>query len=157
MASKGVTIDLLPPADGARLRALLPDAQTAVRFLSGKCSCDIFLQRDPVAHREESELRRRWRKLGMNRQAILAATDRHRRPPARDRAPEAWQQDIAAFVAEHLRNAGPTLYLHQFSGDGHVHQPADDAVEFALEKVRRNPVNWLPEGTPVIVVRDRAA
>ncbi|HEU4799274.1 MAG TPA: hypothetical protein VFS94_01455 [Gemmatimonadales bacterium] len=155
MAPSGITIDLLPPAGGARLRALLPEAQTAVRFLSGKCSCDFFLQRDPVAHREESELRRRWRKLGMNRQAILAATDRHRRAPALNREPEAWQQSIAAFVAEHLRNAGPTLYLHQFSGDGHVH-PAADATEIELEKVRHNPVSWLPEGTPVIVVRDRA-
>lgn len=157
MAPHGITIDLLPPADGLRLRALLPEAQTAVRFLSGKCSCDFFVQRDPAAHREESELRRRWRKLGMNRQAILTATDRHRRSPVRSRAPDVWQREIAAFVAEHLRNAGPTLYLHQFSGDGHVHQPADDAVEFALEQVRQNPVGWLPEGTPVIVVRDRAA
>jgi hypothetical protein len=156
MAPQGITIDLLPPADGARLRALLPEAQTAVRFLSGKCSCDFFLQRDPVAHREESELRRRWRKLGMNRQAILAATDRHRRPPVLLHPPEAWRQGVAAFVAEHLRNAGPTLYLHQFSGDGHVH-PAGDATATELEKVRRNPAHWLPEETPVIVVRDRAA
>lgn len=156
MAPHGITIDLLPPADGARLKALLPEARTAVRFLSGMCSCDFFLQREPVAHREESELRRRWRKLGLNRQAILAATDRHRRAPALSRAPEAWQQDIAAFVAEHLRNAGPALYLHQFSGDGHVH-PAADVSEVELQKVRRDPVGWLPEGRPVIVDRDRAA
>lgn len=156
MAPNGITIDLLPPADGLRLRALLPEAQIAVRFLSGKCSCDFFLQRDRVTHREESELRLRWRKLGMDRSAILAATDRHRRPPALIHAPDAWRQSVAAFVAEHLRNAGPTLYLHQFSGDGHVH-PAAGATEIELQQVRRSQVDWLPEGVPVIVVRDRAA
>ncbi len=162
MTPHGITVDLLPPADGHRLRELMPESQTCARFLSGKCSCDLFLRRDPVTHREDSELRQRWRKLGMNRQAILAATDRHRvtdrhrRAPLVRHSPDAWRTVMAAFVAEHLRNAGPTLFLHQFSGDGHVH-PASEAVEVELSKVRRSPAGWLAEGVPTIVVRDSAA
>ena len=158
MAPNGITVDLLPPAGGSRLRELMPEAQTTARLLSGKCSCDFFLQRDPVSHREESELRHRWRKLGMNRQAVLAATDRHRhrRTSVLRLGPDAWHNAISAFVAEHLRNAGPTLFLHQFSGDGMVH-PVADIVEVELARVRRNPSGWLAEGVPTVVIRDRAA
>lgn len=156
MAPNGITVDLLPPAGGSKLRTLMPEAQTTARLLSGKCSCDFYLQRDPVSHREESELRQRWRKLGMNRQAILAATERHRRPPVMRHSPESWRAAISAFAAEHLRNSGPALFLHQFSGDGLVH-PVVGIAEIEISKVRRDPLGWLPEGSPSIVVRDSAA
>jgi hypothetical protein len=156
MAPNGITVDLLPPVAGNRLRTLMPEAQTTARLLSGKCSCDCFLQRDPISHREESVLRHRWRKLGLNRQAILAATDRHRRPPVLRRSPDEWRNAISAFIAEHLRNAGPTLLLHQFSGDGMVH-PVGEIVKIELSRVRRNPSGWLAEGVPTVVVRDSAA
>jgi hypothetical protein len=153
MLPPGLAADFLPPAGASALRALLPTAQTTARLLVGACSCDLFLHRDALHHREESALRQRYRALHLNRTTIIQAIDRHRRGehPARD--PAAWQELLAAFVGEHARNAGDTLFYHEFSpggldGAGLSRPPAKASVG----TVRRDPAGWLEEGVPVVVV-----
>ncbi|HET7604124.1 MAG TPA: hypothetical protein VFK36_13960, partial [Gemmatimonadales bacterium] len=118
MLPPGLAADFLAPAAANALRALLATAQTTARLLVGACSCDLFLHRDAQHHKEESLLRQRYRALQLNRTRIIQAIDRHRRGehPARD--PATWQGLLAAFVAEHARNAGDTLYYREFSPGG---------------------------------------
>ena len=156
MLPAGLTADLLPPAPSNALRSLLPAAQTAARLLVGACSCDLYLQRDPVHHREESVLRQRYRALQLNRTTIIQAIERHRRGRHPLREPAAWQALLAAFVSEHARNAGATLYYREFSpgalrGEGLGASP----VSLPLGAVRAYPGSWLEEGAPVVVEASR--
>lgn len=153
MLPPALTADFLPPAASNALRALLPAAQTTARLLVGACSCDLYLYRDALHHREEALLRQRYRALQLNRTTIIQAIDRHRRGehPARD--PEAWQGLLAAFVIEHARNAGDTLYYREFSpggldGAGLARQP----VNVTVATVRSDPA-WLNEGVATVVRR----
>lgn len=152
MLPPGLVADLLPPGDAARLLQLHEDARTAVRILSGACSCDLFLQRDRERHREESELRGRYRALGLSRDAQIRALDRHRRSPGTRKSPARWGEEFAAFVAEHARNAGPTLYFREVSGEG-LRGPTGKALQLTVAQVRAAPGAWLVEGTPTVVVR----
>lgn len=153
MLPPGLAADFLPPAPTQRLRQLLPSSQTAARLLVGACSCDLYLGRDPIHHREEAVLRQRYRSLHLNRTSIIQALDRHRRGqhPARD--PAAWQALLAAFVAEHARNAGDTLFYREFSPGGFQGDTLGDAPRpQSLSAVREHPDGWLEEGEAVVVV-----
>jgi hypothetical protein len=62
---------------------------------------------------------------------------------------------LAAFVAEHARNAGPTLYELRFGPAAAASHPPDltRAAEVPLARVRAAPGGWLEEGRPITVVR----
>lgn len=154
MLPKGLAADLLEPAEQRALKQLHPDAQTVARLVHGACSCDLVVQRHPVSREDEAWLRRRYREEGLPRTAVLPALERHRRAAAGRTQPAGfWPRQVADFVVEHARNAGPTLYYLHFSHDGTL-GPVDSeepAVQRANE-VRRNPEGWLEEEKPVLVL-----
>ena len=81
----------------------------------GACSGDLVRPRlaDPVE--DERELRARYQRAKLPRAEIIKELERHRRGPERRQVPpEGWAAAVAAFVVEHARNAGPTLYLLHF-------------------------------------------
>lgn len=141
-------------AELAWLRGLLPTAQTAARLVVGACSCDLVRPRDPVPREDERHLRERYFKLGLRRDDIVRELERHRRggasPPA-----IGWPRAVAAFVAEHARNAGPTLYELRFGSAGKVASPPDltRTAQRSVAQVRAAPGGWLEEGRPTIVSR----
>ncbi|HEU4680577.1 MAG TPA: hypothetical protein VFS51_02450, partial [Gemmatimonadales bacterium] len=92
-----------------------PDAQTVLRILAGRCSCDLVRPRLADERDDERHLRERYRSLGVSRAAAIAALERHRLG-VRPRVPaEGWSRALAGFIAEHARNAGPSLYYLSFS------------------------------------------
>jgi hypothetical protein len=153
MLPPALTADFLPPASSNALRSVLPAAQTTARLLVGACSCDLFLHRDALHHREEALLRQRYRALHLNRTTIIQAIDRHRRGEHPPRDPASWQGLLAAFVVEHARNAGDTLYYREFSPGG-----LDGAgltrpmMSVTVATVRSEPDGWLEEGVATVVV-----
>jgi len=158
MLPPGLAADLLPPGEQAALRALLPDAQTVARVLHGGCSCDLVTQRHPVAREDEAPLRKRYRALGYSRERVIRALELHRRALERRAQPAGhWPRAFAAFVAEHARNAGPTLYYLHFSHDGLLGAPGSALQRARTAEVRAAPGAWLPEDTPILVVREDAA
>jgi len=155
MLPSGITADLLSPPEQQALRALHPVARTGVRLLIGRCSCDFVIPRDSVPGSGERHLRTRLFALGLSRAQVIEALDVHR--GGRDRTvadPAGWQGVLAGFVAEHARNAGPTLYLLRF-GHGPLQLRRADAapVELPALAVRAGPTAWLVEDRPTIVGR----
>jgi hypothetical protein len=57
-------------------------------------------------------------------------------------------------VAEHARNAGPTLYYLHFSHDGLLSVGKEPLRQVRTAEVRASPGAWLPEDAPVVVVRE---
>jgi hypothetical protein len=156
MLPPDLSADLLPPAPSAALRSLLPASQTAARLLVGACSCDLYLQRDPVHHREEAVLRQRYRALHLNRTIIIQAIDRHRRGRHPVRELVAWQALLAGFVSEHARNAGDTLYYREFTpGAMHGASVETNPASLPVGAVREHPASWLGEGMAVVVEASR--
>ena len=157
MLPPGLTADLLSPAEQGALRALLPDAQTAARVLHGGCSCDLVVQRHEVASEDEGRLRARYRAMGYSRERVIRALEVHRRALERRAQPVGhWPRAFAAFVAEHARNAGPTVYYLHFSHDGLLKIGGGPPRKVLTAEVRASPGTWLPEDVPVLVVRDDA-
>lgn len=152
MLPPGLSADLVDPRESAALLRLLPAARTAARLLAGACSCDLYLGRDPAGRSEEAELRRRYRALGVDRDARIRALERHRRTGSVHRAPGEWAPLVTAFAAEHARNAGPTLYYREVSAGG-LGTIAAAPVTRLLDEVLAEPASWLAEGRPVIVAR----
>ncbi|HEY7026601.1 MAG TPA: hypothetical protein VH438_03295 [Gemmatimonadales bacterium] len=154
MLPKGLGADLIIPAEQRTLKQLHPDTQTVARLVRGACSCDLVVQRHPVSREDEAWLRRRYREQGLPRTAVLAALERHRRAAAERAQPAGfWPRQVAEFVVEHGRNAGPTLYYLHFSHDGTLGtvDPGEPPARRASE-VRMNPEGWLPEEKPVLVL-----
>ncbi|MGE0352533.1 MAG: hypothetical protein AB7I33_15080 [Gemmatimonadales bacterium] len=153
MLPVGLAADLEPPASLRTARRIVPDAQTVVRIIHGACSCDLVVQRHPVSREDEAHLRRRYRRLGLSREQTIAALENHRRAvEGRPRPPDHWPVAFAGFVAEHARNAGPTLYLLRFDPEGRFELPQETAAaEIPAAAVRANPGRWLPEDRPVLV------
>jgi hypothetical protein len=117
------------PADRHDQQLLLarhPDARTVVRLLVGACSCDLVRPRHTDRREDERHHRDRFRHAGGSRAALLETLDQHRRGGAVRPPPGGWPRALAAFVAEHARNAGETLYLLRFS-TGTAHVPAEPA------------------------------
>ena len=152
MLPAGLSADLLPPDEAARLLRLLPRARTAARLLAGACSCDLFLRRDVTGRSEEAELRRRYRGIGVSRDARIRSLERHRRVGPEVRTPAEWAAELAAFVAEHARNAGPTLFYREVSAGG-LREIGARPVPVTLAHVLDRPEAWLAEGQPVVVAR----
>jgi hypothetical protein len=154
MLPPGLTASGGTPAELAWLRGVLPAAQTAVHLQVGACACDLVRPRDPTPREDERHLRERYFRMGLNRETIVAELERHRRrrPPP---PPEGWPRALAGFVAEHARNAGPTLYELRFGRAADAANPPDltRATVVSLDRVRDAPERWLEEGRPVTVSR----
>ena len=152
MLPSGLAADLLGPAEHRAFRRAHPEAQTVARLVRGACSCDLMVERQPVARQDEAWLRRRYRAQGLPREAVIQALDIHRRAGGRRHPSGYWPRVVAEFVAEHARNAGPTLYYLYFSPDGSL-GPLPDAASLRLSpgEVRRHPAEWLQEGRLLLV------
>jgi hypothetical protein len=153
MLPDGMALEPLAMADQRRLCAAHPGARTAARLLRGACSCDLVVQRHAVTREDEAWLRRRYRALGLTRPQIITAIARHRRSTeSRPRPADYWPAAVTAFVAEHARNAGPTLYLLHFSHDGSIAiSPAAPIARMTADEVRHHPGEWLAEDSAVVV------
>ncbi len=156
MLPAGLVAQPADRADHDRLVALHPAARTVVRLLVGACSCDLVRPRHPDPREDERHHRERYRRAGTSRHGVLEAIARHRR--AADVPPPAggWARALAAFVAEHARNAGETLYLLRFiagSADRGGLVPAAHIPIRRLDAraVVARPDHWLEEGTAILV------
>ena len=70
--------------------------------------------------------------------------------------PGGWPRALAAFVAEHARNAGETLYLLTFGAGSRALVSAEAPVpvrRVQASEVVALPEGWLAEETAVIVGR----
>jgi hypothetical protein len=152
MLPAGIAADVLPTAELARLRLMLPAAQTAAHLRVGPCSCDLVRPRQMGSREDERDLRLRYTRLGLPRDRIIRELERHRRDAAPVEPPGGWRRALAEFAAEHARNAGPTLYRLDFEPGG---RDADDGQPLTrtVAEVRADPDGWLQEGHPVVVVR----
>ena len=157
MLPPGMTADLLNAAEQATLRQRHPAGRTGVRLLRGACSCDLVVQRHPVTRQDEALLRKRYRKLGLSRAAIIRALENHRsrqEHPAAIGEREPWPAMLSRFVAEHARNAGPSLYFLHFSHDGTLGEIAAKVANRTLRvaEIRERAGTWLEEEEPTVVV-----
>lgn len=152
MLPPGITADVLPQSELIGLRTMLPGAQTAAHLHVGPCSCDLIRTRHRNTREDERELRRRYAQLGLSRERIIGELERHRRKTAAVEPERGWRAALADFVAEHARNAGPTLYYLTFQPAGpETSEP--DLVRVTVAQVRAGHDDWLREGRPVLVVR----
>ena len=149
MLPPGFTADLASTRDQAALRALYPASRTGVHLRSGACACDVVIGHSP-SRDEERELRRRFFAAGVSREEIIPALERHRRG-GRFVAPTDARAALAGFVAEHARNAGPTLYLLRFGQRSLDEQPPADLARLTVRDVLVNKDGWLREDRPTIV------
>jgi hypothetical protein len=153
MLPPGLTADLASSSDQQLLKSIHPDAQTVLRVLAGRCSCDLIRPRLDDALEDERHLRERYRGLGVSRAAAIAALDRHRLG-TRPRLPAGgWQRALANFIAEHARNAGPTLYYLAFSPEPAALPPSAASRQVTVQLVMATPEAWLLEGVPTLVSR----
>ncbi len=153
MLPAGLAADLLGPGEQRLFRRWMPEVQTVARLVHGACSCDLVVDRHPSAREDEAWLRRRYRALGLARDQMIRALDAHRRAGERPRRPAGhWPLAVAHFVAEHARNAGPTLYYLHFAHDGALRAlPAGEPVVVRPSQVIAEPGTWLREGQLVRV------
>ncbi|CAN5723180.1 hypothetical protein BH24GEM1_BH24GEM1_07930 [soil metagenome] len=152
MLPAGITADVLPTSDLARLRGMLPGAQTAAHIRVGPCSCDLVRPRHADPREDERHLRQRYAMLELSRTRIIEELERHRTAAAPVEPPGGWRRALAGFVVEHARNAGPTLY-HLVFQPGWREAADPRAVTRTVTEVRADPEGWLTEGQPVLVVR----
>jgi hypothetical protein len=153
MLPAGFRADLAPSQPTHALRAIDPAAQTVVQILSGKCSCDLVRPRLASPREDERHLRERYRQLKVPRPVVIASLDRHRvRPPQPGTG--SMPDGLAAFVSEHARNAGTSLYYLQFCAEREqpIHRPPPP-VRTSVAQVRAAPASWLAEGIPTFVTR----
>jgi hypothetical protein len=139
--------------DQYQLRALHPAARTIVRLMVGSCSCDLVRARHADQREDERQHRERFRRAGGSRDAVIAAIGRHRRGAEVPAPAGGWPRALAAFVAEHARNAGETLYLLRFTVPApraHLDLPAR---RLRAADVTAHPEGWLDEHAPVVVGR----
>ncbi|HEX6615638.1 MAG TPA: hypothetical protein VF046_04975 [Gemmatimonadales bacterium] len=133
-----------------RLHPLHPHARTVIHLVVGACACDLVRARHPDPREDERHHRERYRRAGMPRAAVIADLERHRRGAEVDAPPDGWPRALAAFVAEHARNAGETLYLLRFA-PGTV-PPDHRRRHLTAAQVLARPHEWLEEDVPTLVV-----
>jgi hypothetical protein len=153
MLPAGITADPLPSGELARIRLLLPSAQTLASLQVGSCACDLVRPRLPDTRDDERHLRARYKALALPRERIIRELERHRRRSASAVAPSSgsWPEALAGFVAEHARNAGPTLFQLSFLPD--AEEPRSPPRRRTVADVRTAPDAWLEEGAPILVSR----
>ncbi len=152
MLPAGLVAQPADRADHQHLRTLHPTAQTTVRLVVGSCSCDLVRARDPDPREDERQHRDRFRRAGLSRDALIAALERHRRGAAVAPPVGGWSRALAAFVAEHARNAGDTLYLLRFSAPPDV-PPLPPVRSVRVPDIAARPERWLEELVPTLVRR----
>jgi hypothetical protein len=144
------------PADRAehhRLLQLHPSAKTVVELLVGACSCDLVRHRHSDPRQDERHHRDRSRRAGGARGSLIAGLERHRRGAQVSAPAGGWPRALAAFVAEHARNAGDTLYLLRFTLPEDSTMVRTAARRMTAAEVVARPDDWLTEHAPVIVGR----
>ncbi len=156
MLPAGLAADALPVSEQQRLKDIHYDAAIGARILHGNCACDLVRDRHPDPRDDQALHRQRYRQLGYDRSRMIHYLERHRRVAegrSRPRPPGYWGQAFNAFVIEHARNAGPTLYYCHFSHDGLDDDPGlDHPIRHVPVGSISGPVSeWLPENTPVLV------
>ena len=134
------------------LIAVHPEAQTVARLLIGRCSCDFIRPRLADPREDERHLRERYRRLEVPRPAMIDAIERHRRGAGIRPPSGGWPGALARFVAEHARNAGPTLYHLHFSPSASL-APPGDTRSVSVSDVLSSPEGWLREESPALVSR----
>jgi hypothetical protein len=152
MLPRGMSAHVAEPAEQQELLALLPDARTVVRLLVGACSCDLVRRRHTESREDERHHRERYRQLGGARPEVIAALERHRRGAGVRPPSGGWPRALADLVAEHARNAGPSLYLLRFLPEPPRASPSA-ARQLSLGLVLAAPDRWLDEGVPILVSR----
>jgi hypothetical protein len=153
MLPRGMTAHVAERSEQEQLLALLPEARTVVLLLVGACSCDLVRQRHSESREDERHLRERYRRLGGARPAVIAALERHRRGAGIRPPHGGWPRALADLVAEHARNAGPSLYLLRFLPEAPRASPPAAARHLSLALVVAAPDRWLDEGVPIVVSR----
>jgi hypothetical protein len=153
MLPHGVTADLADFMDHQALKSLHPDAQTVARLLIGRCSCDFVRPRAADTREDERHLRERYRQLSATRPSVITGLERHRRRPGPRHIDKDWAVPLAEFVAEHARNAGPTLYYLDFSLEPAALEPSDQVRRVTVGQALADPKGWLVEGSPTLVTR----
>ena len=153
MLPAGVVADLAPSHDQRALKAIHPAAQTVALLLLGRCSCDLVRPRQLDAREDERHLRERYRRSGISRDETIRALERHRRTDRPRPAMQDWTRPVASFIAEHARNAGPTMYYLHFSSQPAALGPLSSVHRVPLAQVLSEPESWLHEGVPTIVSR----
>jgi hypothetical protein len=152
MLPAGLRADLAPSEASRALREIEPAAQTVVQILSGKCSCDLVRPRLAVPRDDERHHRERYRRLNVPRPVVIASLERHRARPPRS-SPVSMRDALAAFVSEHARNAGTSLYFLQFCPENGSIERIAPAVRTTVAEVTAAPESWLAEGLPTFVTR----
>jgi hypothetical protein len=151
MLPAGLKADLAPNHRVA-LHRLHPPARTVAKLVTGACSCNLVRPRHPNTLDDERELRSRYSRARVSRGHVIAALERHRRGSLAPPQPfDGWTEALAAFVVEHARNAGATLYLLQFAHDESGDAPAAPPTRCSVADVRRRPGGWLAEDQPTVV------
>lgn len=153
MLPEGVVANLVSPPLQRAWAERFSSARTVVSLRQGRCACGIVGQLHEDSREGERQLRARYRKAGVGRSQVIAALERHRGSPRTVPPPDRSASTLAGFVAEHARNAGPSLYYLDFSAESERMPPWPDPVANAITAadVRANPRTWLPEQTPVLV------
>jgi hypothetical protein len=154
MLPAGLVAQPADRADHHRLLQLHPSARTVVQLIVGACSCDLVRHRHSDPRQDERHHRDRSRRAGGARGSLIAGLERHRLGAQVPAPPGGWPRALAAFVAEHARNAGETLYLLRFS----LPEESPTVVRAAARRmtaaeVVARPDDWLTEHAPVIVGR----
>jgi hypothetical protein len=153
MLPPGLNADLAA-GHRAALQRIHPASRTVAQLVVGACSCDLFRVRQPDPIQDERELRARYTRSKLPRPEIIKALERHRRGPLPRTAPPAgWAGALAGFVGEHARNAGPTLYLLQFTAQPGALEPLDPSSigGRSTGDVKLQPHGWLLEAIPTVV------
>jgi hypothetical protein len=152
MVPPGAVADLGSFAEQQTLRRIHPEAQTVARLLIGRCSCDFIRARLPDAREDERHLRERYRQLEVPRSVVIEALERHRRGAGVRPPIGGWPAALGRFVAEHARNAGPTLYHLSFSPQASLAPPGNPR-SVSVADVLSTPEGWLREEAPALVIR----
>lgn len=152
MLPQGAVADLGSFTEQQILRGTHPAAQTVARLLIGRCSCDFIRARLADAREDERHLRERYRRLEVPRPAMIDAIERHRRGAGLRPPSGGWPGALASFVAEHARNAGPTLYHLHFSPQATL-APPGTTRPVTVTEVLSSPEGWLQEESPALVSR----
>ncbi len=135
------------------LKSIDPTAQSVVRILVGQCSCDLIRPRLAGQREDERHLRERYRRLKVPRSVTIGALERHRRGLLPLPTAQSAQRAVAAFVAEHARNAGTSLYYLHFSAEEEPLSQVSTARRTTVTQVAATPDSWLIEGSPIFVSR----
>jgi hypothetical protein len=153
MLPESIVANLVSPAVHRQWTARFPSARVVVTLRHGRCACSLAGQRHQDIKEEERRLRERYRRAGVGRSQVITALERHRRAPRLHPELDRSTQALANLVAEHARNAGPSLYYLDFSAESERMPPWPDTAPASVTaaQVRANAGTWLPELTPVLV------